>query len=528
MARTSPQPNRRPTIGGNFDLLKKSLASETNPVRFRQGKVIAYSSISNTVDVQIAGATDDSGNAVVTAGIKLFGNFTPDVNQAVWLVTDNTDIFAIGQLAPYGSAGGGGGSGNVAYQANAPTSPAIGDVWIESDVDIYDVATYAMTFTNKTINLTSNTLTGTKAQFNTAMSDADFATIDGTETLTNKTLTDPIVSSLNSGQLAGFRNLLINGDMRVKQRATLTTTTNVYQFTADRWWVFSGLSTVGAPIYSTTATLTGFFNILRVGRQASNTGTAAIAVGQTIESANVYGVQGKTLTLSFWARAGANFSSASSALTVVVNQGTGIDQGTLGVINQTWTGQTNTTVGTSTLTTSWQKFSYTYSVPSTATELNVQFLYFATGTAGANDYFDITGVQLEQGTIATPFEYLPFGTQLNLCQRYYQTSYPIGTALQALTNVTDGATFICINTSDSGNGGPLPTSMRAAPTFAIYSTNGSVAAGSARNNVSGADVTGITLLGGNEKSLPRLNKSGGLGAVGTPFNAHWTASAEMA
>lgn len=447
MARTSPQPNRRPSVGGNFDLLKKALVTDGNPVRFRQGKVIAYSSASNTVNVQIAGATDDSGSAVVTAGIKLFGNFKPTINQAVWLVTDNTDIFAIGQLAPYGTSGAG-----VSYQATAPTSPSIGDVWIESDVDIYDVATYAMTFTNKAIDLSSNTLTGTKAQFNTAMSDADFATIAGTETLTNKTLTDPVVSSLNSGQLAGFRNLLINGDMRVKQRATLTTTTNVYQFTADRWWVFSGLSTVGAPSYVTASTLANFPNALRAQRQASNTGTAAISVGQTIESANVYGVQGKTIVLSFWARAGANFSSASSALTVVVNQGTGIDQGTLGVINQTWTGQTNTTVGTSTLTTSWQKFSYTYSVPSTATELNVQFLYSATGTAGANDYFDITGVQLEQGTIATPFEYLPIETQLKLCQRYFQRFFE--PPLRGVWGTT---------TSAARSGCSLPTQMRIAP-----------------------------------------------------------------
>lgn len=138
MARTSPQPNRRPAIGGNFDLLKRTLTTDGNPVRFRQGKVIAYSSGANTVDVQIAGATDESGNAVVTAGIKLFGNFIPDINQAVWLVTDNTDIFAIGQLAPYGLAGGGGGggTGNVAYQDDPPASPSIGDVWIESDVDL--------------------------------------------------------------------------------------------------------------------------------------------------------------------------------------------------------------------------------------------------------------------------------------------------------------------------------------------------------------------------------------------------------
>jgi hypothetical protein len=57
------------------------------------------------------------------------------------------------------------------------------------------------TLTNKTVNLTNNTLTGTKAQFNTAMSDADFATIAGTETLTSKTLTSPVITggTLNGG-----------------------------------------------------------------------------------------------------------------------------------------------------------------------------------------------------------------------------------------------------------------------------------------------------------------------------------------
>lgn len=50
------------------------------------------------------------------------------------------------------------------------------------------------TLTNKTINLTSNTITGTTAQFNTALSDGNFATIAGTETLTNKTLTSPKVN----------------------------------------------------------------------------------------------------------------------------------------------------------------------------------------------------------------------------------------------------------------------------------------------------------------------------------------------
>jgi len=57
----------------------------------------------------------------------------------------------------------------------------------------------AETLTNKTVNLTSNTLTGTVAQFNTALSDGDFATLAGSETLTNKTLTAPILSGSVTG-----------------------------------------------------------------------------------------------------------------------------------------------------------------------------------------------------------------------------------------------------------------------------------------------------------------------------------------
>jgi hypothetical protein len=55
------------------------------------------------------------------------------------------------------------------------------------------------TLTNKSISLTTNTVTGTLAEFNTALSDADFATIAGAETLTNKTLTTPVIASITNG-----------------------------------------------------------------------------------------------------------------------------------------------------------------------------------------------------------------------------------------------------------------------------------------------------------------------------------------
>jgi hypothetical protein len=76
---------------------------------------------------------------------------------------------------------------------------ASGTVALTSDIVASEVtASSTNTFTNKSISLTTNPVTGTKAEFNTAMSDADFATIDGTETLTNKTLTTPVISSITN------------------------------------------------------------------------------------------------------------------------------------------------------------------------------------------------------------------------------------------------------------------------------------------------------------------------------------------
>jgi hypothetical protein len=268
----------------------------------------------------------------------------------------------------------------------------------------------------------------------------------------------PIVPAVQTG----FRNILVNGDMRVKQRSAFTTTTNSHQFTTDRWWAFSGTSTVGSPSYVTSTTLNNFPNALRAQRQASNTGIAGIAIGQTIESTDVNQIRGRTVTLSFWARAGANFSSASSQIGVFISEGTGIDQGTPALITQTWTGFSNTLIGTGTLSSSWQKFTYSYTVLSTTTEMAVQIFYNGVGTAGTNDYFDITGVQLELGNIATPFEYRPFGTELLLCQRHYFVS---GNQYGPATNFGLPHSYH----------GPVyfPTTMRTVPNISIFSASGS-------------------------------------------------------
>jgi len=80
--------------------------------------------------------------------------------------------------------------------------------------------TNSQTLTNKTVNLADNTLTGTKAQFNAALSDADFATIGGTETLTDKTLTSPVI---NGGTLNGGAALTVDSTELNKLDGVTTT-----------------------------------------------------------------------------------------------------------------------------------------------------------------------------------------------------------------------------------------------------------------------------------------------------------------
>lgn len=84
--------------------------------------------------------------------------------------------------------------------------------------------TNSQTLTNKTINLSNNTLTGTKAQFNAALSDADFATVTGTETLTGKTV--DLTNNTLTGTAAQFNTALSDADFATTTTAqTLTTKT---------------------------------------------------------------------------------------------------------------------------------------------------------------------------------------------------------------------------------------------------------------------------------------------------------------
>jgi len=223
-----------------------------------------------------------------------------------------------------------------------------------------------------------------------------------------------ISSSLGSSALLpaglGFRNVIINGDFKVWQRGTSTTG---YAYSSDRWLAYQAAAVNTISQQSTS--LNGFPYCARVQRNSGATNTGATYLVQAVESINGYQFQGKTATLSFYARAGSNFSSAGSVLTANIETSTGTDQSYIAA----WAGGV-AIPSSKTLTTSWQLFTVTGVVPATANQVAVAFTYTPTGTAGAADYFEITGVQLEQNYQPTPFEQRPIGVELALCQRYFQ------------------------------------------------------------------------------------------------------------
>ena len=251
-------------------------------------------------------------------------------------------------------------------------------------------------------------------------------------------------------------NAIINGGMDIAQRGTTFSTTSSY--TLDRWYITFGAT--GTVTQQTAgATLPTIQYCARVGRNSGNTTAGYQQFFYTLETKDSLRFANQTVTLSFYARAGANFSAASSQMGAILYSGTGTDQRVDG-----FTGSAQVINQTPTLTTSWQRFQYTATVGTTATEIGMNFYYLTAGTAGANDYFEITGVQLELGAIATTFKRSSGGTiqgELAACQRYY-VRFNGGSGYGNIgSGWTNGTTQIISNIA-------FPVQMRVIPTTIDY------------------------------------------------------------
>ena len=277
----------------------------------------------------------------------------------------------------------------------------------------------------------------------------------------------------------GLKNRIINGDMVIDQRnngASVTATTSA-PYTLDRWTAYSsttGKFTVQQNAGSVTPPA-GFTNYLGVTSTSAYTVTSTdiMNIVQYIEGYNVADLDfgkstAKTITISFWVRSSLTGTFGGSILNSAQNRsypfsytisaantweqksitiagdttGTWLTTNGIGIMVQFALGVGSTYSGTAG---AWTSTSFISSVTGATSVV---------GTNGATFY--ITGVQLERNTTATPFEWIPYGQELMLCQRYY---YKIsGAATDRIAIGHNSTTTNGIGTSQ------FPVTLRTAPT----------------------------------------------------------------
>jgi len=265
-------------------------------------------------------------------------------------------------------------------------------------------------------------------------------------------------------------NPVLNSAMQIAQRGTsisLAASAGT-TYTLDRWCTQTGANqacTVTQQLTGDTTNLPFIQYALRYQRNASQTGTGALTILNAFETVNSRPFAGKAVTFSFYARAGANYSAASSALAVKLDSGTGTDQNPFAG----YTGGVTVASTTATLTTTWQRFSATGTVGATAAELNVQVVFTPVGTAGAADYYEITGVQVDVGSVALPFRTYAATIQgeLAACQRYF-VALPSGSASDNYATFATGYTATTTKGNFVVN---LPVPMRIYPTMTYSAGN---------------------------------------------------------
>jgi hypothetical protein len=144
---------------------------------------------------------------------------------------------------------------------------------------------------------------------------------------------------------------------------------------------------------------------LRFGRPAASTSTNELRLWSMLATDECYRLRGQTVTVSFTAKAGANFSASGVSIrlatgTTEAEDGDLIDSGGFG-------GHANPIDEAQAVTTSAERFEFTVTLGSTIKEAGLQFSYIPTGTAGANDWVQIEDVQIEIADAASSFQHIP-------------------------------------------------------------------------------------------------------------------------
>ena len=266
-----------------------------------------------------------------------------------------------------------------------------------------------------------------------------------------------LAGAADAGGLTG-RNLIINGDFKIWQRATSSTAANYSG--PDRWY-YGNAGTYARSTDVPSGQGFQYSNSVKV--------TAATTYGvtaQRIEAVNCKHLVGKSVTASFWLKTISGSTSMNCVL-YRANTEDGHSSGVTAIETKPFTGVTNT----------WTYYTLTWNTLPAETANGLQ-LYFYSTDAGTDPEYRITGVQLEVGEQATPFEHRSYGDELRRCQRYFFKSYPTDryAGYNTANSVREGA---CITRNQDGsarsaNAWPFhyPVTMRTQPTITSYSLNG--------------------------------------------------------
>jgi hypothetical protein len=327
-----------------------------------------------------------------------------------------------------------------------------------------------------------------------------------------------------------WRNILSdNGGFEVWQRgagssASIAVAASTTKYTADRWYV-----TTGANQASTIAAVAGLTNnsnlAAKVQRNNANTGTTAYTFGFPLDTDEVVRLRGNKVTISAVVKAGANWSPASGTITATLYVGTGA----VAKRGGGFTGETNVVAATANPAVSTpapMSATSAATVPTNATQGELQFTWTPVGTAGADDSITIDDVQLEVGIFASMFERVPIEKMLLECKRHFWKSFRYGTAPAAPSGANTGE--IQVIAGNAGTAAELvvarhPVSMRGTPTITTYNTNNTNA--QVRDQTASADCSAVATANVTTESVSLTATGNFSTVVGNTLGVHLIADA---
>lgn len=291
-----------------------------------------------------------------------------------------------------------------------------------------------------------------------------------------------------------YRNVIINGALLVDQKfegTDVVVTTNGVSHGPDRY--FLSVNTTNARTYSITRSnignnsTTGLPYALNVTTRSNVTLASTDSIGaiHRIESTQLQSfgwgsTNGLSATLSFWFRssvAGTHSatlqnSSLSHSLVIPITVSTA---DTWQQVTATIPAPPSGSSWTNDTTLAFNLFQDSAKTASTSTWLSGNFVcpstYTTTLYSTANNYFQVTGIQLETGSTATTFEYRPYKDELKSCQRYYEKSFPEGvTPSNNTAGTAPGAAITLIGTA-AADMIRFETTKCRIPTITFYNPN---------------------------------------------------------